>query len=167
MTGWIEEAFRNSDWQLISEDRFTATLSHLVSLYDKLPIQLIHRDVHFGNFLFHEGKFSGYIDFDLSQRNIRIFDLCYFMAGRLSEEEKLNMTETEWLSMLRDVFDGYRERITLTEEEKQAVPYVMQAIELLFAAWFLGEQDTKCAEDAIRIYDFVERNFDKILSLIK
>ena len=167
MTGWIEEAFRNSDWQLISEDRFTATLSHLVSLYDKLPIQLIHRDVHFGNFLFHEGKFSGYIDFDLSQRNIRIFDLCYFMAGRLSEEEKLNMTETEWLSMLRDVFDGYRERITLTEEEKQAVPYVMQAIELLFAAWFLGEQDTKCAEDAIRIYDFVERNIDKILSLIK
>ena len=34
-----------------------------------LPVQLIHRDVHFGNFLFDEGKFSGYIDFDLSQRN--------------------------------------------------------------------------------------------------
>ena len=56
---------------------------------------------------------------------------------------------------------------TLTEEEKQAVPYVMQAIELLFAAWFLGEQDIKCAKDAIRIYDFVDRNTDRIKSLIQ
>lgn len=108
----------------------------------------------------------GYIDFDLSQRNIRIFDLCYFMAGRLSEEEKLNMTEEQWFSMLDDVFRGYQERIVLTEEEKQAVPYVMQAIELLFAAWFIGEQDSKGAEDAIRIYDFVERNMDKIRRLL-
>jgi len=55
----------------------------------------------------------------------------------------------------------------LSEEEKQAVPYVMQAIELLFAAWFLGEQDTKCAENAMQIYDFVEHNTDRIKSLIQ
>ena len=42
--------------------------------------------MHFGNFLFQEGSFSGYIDFDLSQKNIRIFDLCYFLAGLLAEE---------------------------------------------------------------------------------
>ena len=29
-------------------------------------------------FLFYNNKFSGYIDFDLSQINIRIFDICYF-----------------------------------------------------------------------------------------
>lgn len=43
-----------------------------MNLYSKLPIQLIRREVHLGNLLFDNNKFSGYIDFDLSQKNIRI-----------------------------------------------------------------------------------------------
>lgn len=111
-----------------------------------------------GNFLFDNGQFSGYIDFDLSQRNIRIFDLCYFMLGLLSEEEVLDISEEQWFSILSNFFAGYEQEQELMAEEKKAVPYVMEAIELLFMAWFMEQKDVKCIEDAMRIYCFVNKN---------
>lgn len=129
MQGWIRNTFRESDWKY---------------------------DVHFGNVLFDEGKFSGYIDFDLSQRNIRIFDLCYFVLGLLSEEEDIDITNEEWFEIVKDVFDGYNQKIPLLDDELKAIPYVMKSIELLFAAWFLRQNDMKRVEDAIRIFEFVD-----------
>lgn len=163
MKGWIKDSLENNGWKYISERQYDDIVSKLELLYDRLPVQLIHRDVHFGNFLFDEGKFSGYIDFDLSQRNIRIFDLCYFMLGLLSEEEQLEVTEDEWFDILKQVFLGYEKLIQLSEEEKQAVPYVMMSIELLFVAWFVSQNDISLAEDAVRIYNFVEKNVMKIM----
>lgn len=127
-----------------------------------MPVQLIHRDVHFGNFLFSDGEFSGYIDFDLSQRNIRIFDICYFLLGLLSEEKKLDITEEEWFAWVGDVFDGYEEKLELLEAEKEAVPCVMECIELLFAAYFESIKDVKCAEDAYKIFEFVRQREERI-----
>lgn len=166
MNGWIKEAFVKNNWNYIEESEFGNLVDRLEKLYDKLPVQLIHRDVHLGNFLFDNGKFSGYIDFDLSQRNIRIFDLCYFMLGLLSEEEVLDISEAQWFDILKHFFDGYEQEHELLAEEKQAVPYVMEAVELLFVAWFLEQNDIKCAEDAMKIYQFVERNVERILTVI-
>lgn len=140
-------------------------VSKLESIYDQLPVQLIHRDVHFGNFLFDQGRFSGYIDFDLSQRNICIFDLCYFLLGLLSEEEKLEITKEQWFDFGIKVFAGYERKLPLSEIEKQAIPYVMECIELLFVAYFEGQNDVLCAEDAFRIFEFVRENEDRIQEL--
>ena len=85
-------------------------------------------------------KFSGYIDFDLSQRNIRIFDLCYFLLGLLSEEEKLELTEEQWFDFVSKVFKGYERKLPLSEAEKQAVPCVMECIERLFTAYYEGQK---------------------------
>lgn len=163
LKGWIKDSLDNSGWKCISREKYEEVENGLEALYDKLPVQLIHRDVHFGNFLFDNGQFSGYIDFDLSQRNIRIFDLCYFMLGLLSEQDKLEVEKDEWFLLLHNVFKGYQENITLKEEEKQAVPYVMMAIELLFVAWFASQNDVKCAEDAMKIFDFVDKNIKNIV----
>ena len=46
-------------------------------LYKNLPRQLIHRDVHSQNMLLENGKLSGWLDFDISCRNIKMFDLAY------------------------------------------------------------------------------------------
>ncbi|MBQ3512267.1 MAG: phosphotransferase [Lachnospiraceae bacterium] len=166
MKGWIRTSLKDSGWKFISEDKFNENVSQLEALYEKLPVQLIHRDIHFGNFLFDNGKFTGYIDFDLSQRNIRIFDLCYFMLGVLSEEEKLDVTQTTWFEILKNVFTGYQNKISLKKEEIEVVPNVMKSIELLFVAWFLGENDVKCAENTMKIYQFVDDNEDKIMKSI-
>ena len=114
-----------------------------------------------------QGEFSGYIDFDLSQRNIKIFDLCYVMLGLLSEEEKLEISEKQWFVILEKFFDGYEQQCKLTVEEKQAIPYVMESIEILFAAWFVGQNDITCAKDAIRIYKFIKRRTDRILKCVQ
>ena len=115
--------------------------------------------------LLHD-KFSGYIDFDLSQRNIRIFDLCYFLLGLLSEEEKLELTEEQWFDFVSKVFKGYERKLPLSEAEKQTVPCVMECIELLFTAYFEGQKDLSFAKDACRIYEFVRKHEKKIRKLI-
>lgn len=167
MNGWVRESFERTGWKYISEEEYEEIISILTELNYDLPVQLIHRDVHFGNFLFSEGKFSGYIDFDLSQRNIRIFDLCYFLLGLLSEEEKLRMTEREWFEFLQYVFQGYEKILQLSESERKAVPYVMECIELLFVSWFESEADLLCAKDAYQIFEFVKKSEEQIWNCIE
>lgn len=167
MKGWIKSTLEESNWELVSERAFQQILVRLEAVYEYLPVQLIHRDVHFGNFLFEKGHLSGYIDFDLSQRNIRIFDLCYFMLGILSEEEKLDITKEEWFVILKNVFRGYQQLSSLTGYEVQAVPYVMESIELLCAAWFYKQKDMVCAKDAMKICEFVKNNEAKIWETLK
>ncbi len=163
MKGWIRENLMNNGWQPVSEGEYTRAVEQLESVYETLPKQLIHRDVHFGNFLFHESRFSGYIDFDLSQKNIRIFDLCYFLAGLLAEETREAFTRAEWLENVQAVMEGYESVTRLTEAEKEAACCVMECIEILFAAYFTGKQDTKLAEDAYRIFCFI-RDSEALLS---
>lgn len=162
MNGWVKSGFEASNWKYISKEEYNKTVSQLAMVYDDLPVQLIHRDVHFGNFLFSNGKFSGYIDFDLSQRNIRIFDLCYFLLGLLSEEIKFEITEEIWFEFLKNVFVAYDQKCELTETERKVVPYVMECIELLFVSYFEGIHDVRCAEDAYNIFKFVKRQEDRI-----
>lgn len=79
---------------------------------DFLPtelLDLIHRDVHFGNFLFDQGIFSGYTDFDLSQRNIRIYDIAYFLLGLLADKEYTKLSEQNWLIIVHETIRGYEE----------------------------------------------------------
>ena len=167
MKGWIRDTFSKNEWVMVDKSLYDDTLLNLEKLYGTLPVQLIHRDVHFGNFLFDKGNFSGYIDFDLSQRNIRIFDLCYFVLGLLSEEETIVITEEKWFDILKNVFRGYDEVNKLLPQEIQAVPYVMKSIELLFAAWFLKQDDMKCSENAVKIFNFINDNMVKIVDTLK
>ena len=166
MNGWVRDNLEKNHWHYIERDAYDETVSRLGSVYGQLPVQLIHRDVHFGNFLFDNGEFCGYIDFDLSQRNIRIFDLCYFLLGLLSEEEKLKIGEEQWFAMVQNVFAGYGGKIELSAAEKQAVPCVMECIELLFTAWFEESKDARCAQDAFKIYEFVKRQEDRLGRLL-
>lgn len=162
MNGWVKSNLDANGWKYISKEEYEKIVLQLEKVYDNLPVQLIHRDVHFGNFLFSDGKFSGYIDFDLSQRNIRIFDLCYFLLGLLSEEEKLEITDELWFEFVRKVFVGYERKLKLTEVEKRAVPCVMECIELLFVSYFENINDVRCAEDAYRIFAFVKEQENRI-----
>ena len=152
MEGWIKQALQENAWEPVSEQEYLSVTAQLRSVYGSLPRQLIHRDVHFGNFLFLNGEFSGYIDFDLSQRNIRIFDLGYFLAGLLTRESGAKLEEDEWLRIVSDVISGYESVSELKREEKAALVPVMESIEILFAAYFLRTEDRICAEDAADIF---------------
>ena len=166
MKGWIREILINNAWQIVGREEYSEVVEALDSVYDYLPKQLIHRDVHFGNFLFFEGNLSGYIDFDLSQRNIRIFDICYFLAGLLAEETDDAFTKNEWLENIKSVIAGYESISSLSEKEKSAIPCVMECIEILFAAYFISMQDAKHADDAYDIFHFIQDCESDILNAI-
>lgn len=156
MKGWIREHLANNEWKILNEQEYSNAVELLESVYDCLPKQLIHRDVHFGNFLFFEGHLSGYIDFDLSQKNIRIFDICYFLAGLLAEENGDTFTKAEWIENVKSVIAGYDSILALSQKEKHAIPCVMECIEILFVAYFIGMDDTKHANDAYNVFRFIQ-----------
>ncbi len=134
MEGWVKDILTADGWKLIRKQEYESSVKRLRTVYAVLPKQLIHRDVHFGNFLFQNGEFSGYIDFDLSQRNIRIFDLSYFLAGLLAKESGNNLQKEEWLRILHDVLSGYES----------------------IATYFISIEDLLCAADAADIFHKVQ-----------
>lgn len=110
-------------------------------VYTKLPKQIIHRDPNPGNIIMAKDKW-GFIDFELSERNVRIFDPCYAATAILSEsfeeddEEKLS----KWIQIYRNILCGYDDVVHLTEAEKKAAPYVVLSNQLLALAWFADKE---------------------------
>lgn len=162
MEGWVTEELTKTGEEFLAMEQAREAIGQLREVYGDLPKQLIHRDVYLGNFLFVEKEFSGYIDFDLSQSNIRIFDICYFLLGLLLREGANTVEEEFWFQAVRLVVDGYESLILLSEVERASIPCVMKNIELLFVAYFSREKDEVSAQEAARLFLFICKNENKI-----
>ena len=79
-----------------------------------------------------------FIDFELAERNARIYDLCYAATAVLSET--FGADNDKWLDILAEMVRGYDSVASLTEEERRAIPYVILANQFVCVAWF-SEQD--------------------------
>ncbi|MEI5994884.1 helix-turn-helix domain-containing protein [Candidatus Enterococcus mansonii] len=122
-------------WSLkIPTDFFKNFLTKLSTLNNKLPIQIIHRDPNFSNILFCEQIVSGFVDFDLVEKNIRLFDPCYCATSILSGFETDNYPH--WLPILALILKGYDQENPLTKEEKSAIFYVICGIQMICVAYF-------------------------------
>lgn len=110
-------------------------------LYDKLPKQIIHRDPNPANIIISQDKW-GFIDFELSERNLRIYDPCYAATAVLSEgfDESDSAKLSKWLEIYRNILWGYDSVVKLTDQEYKALPYVIMANQLICTAYF-SEQD--------------------------
>lgn len=65
-----------------------------------MPHNIIHRDANPSNILFSNGEVSGFIDFEISEKNIRLFDPCYCATGILSEAEGVEGNFEKWPELL-------------------------------------------------------------------
>lgn len=136
----------------------------LETLYPRLPRQIIHRDPNPHNIIVAGDKW-GFIDFDLSERNVRIFDPCYAATAILSEtfedgnEEKL----VKWTKVMKEIMYGYDCVVHLSEDEKEAVPYIILANQLLATSWFEGKDKFKeLYEVNKKMTSWILSNFDKM-----
>ena len=107
------------------------------ALYPTLPRQIIHRDPNPGNILCGDDRW-GFLDFDLAERNARIYDPCYAATAVLSET--FGQNHGGWMEICRDILRGYDSVAKLTAEERQAVPYIILANQFVCVAWF-SEQE--------------------------
>ena len=110
-------------------------------LYNNLPKQIIHRNPHPSTIIVSQDKW-GFIDFELSERNLRIYDPCYAATAVLCEtyDEKDQEKLCRWVDIYRNIIWGYDSVVKLTNEEKKAIPYVVMANQTVCVAWF-SEQE--------------------------
>lgn len=111
-------------------------------IYDKLPKQLIHRNMNLSYVYLNGDEMAGVTDFELSEYCLRLFDVCYAATGILSE----NFTDTDetmekWLQLYKSIVRGYDEVVGLTKEEKQVLPYVVFSIQLICVAYFADKEE--------------------------
>ena len=70
--------------------------------------------------------------------------------------ELVPFIKSEWLADVKVVIAGYESITKLSEKEKGAIPCVMECIEILFVAYFLGVEDMKHANDAYYVFRFIQ-----------
>ena len=112
-------------------------LDTFADLYPQLPRQIIHRDPNPGNIICAADQW-GFIDFELAERNARIYDPCYAATAVLSET--FGHSNDRWLGIYRDIICGYDSVVHLTDEERKAIPHIILANQFVCVAWF-SEQD--------------------------
>jgi len=112
-------------------------LDTFANLYPNLPRQIIHRDPNPGNIICSHDQW-GFIDFDLAERNARIYDPCYAATAVLSET--FGRSNDKWLGIYRDIICGYDSVAHLTDGERKAIPFIILANQFVCVAWF-AEQD--------------------------
>lgn len=131
-------ALPNAKAALNLSDTFCADyLTAFAALYPELPRQIIHRDPNPGNIICADDRW-GFIDFELAERNARIYDPCYAATAVLSET--YGQDNDRWLGIFRDIICGYDSVAHLTDEERRAIPYVILANQFVCVAWF-AQQD--------------------------
>jgi Ser/Thr protein kinase RdoA (MazF antagonist) len=152
---------QNSQWNMGLAESF---FSDFAAAFGALPKQLIHRDPNPGNILFDGGEVSGFIDFDLSEVNIRLWDVCYCATGILSEGSA--EANEKWLEILGGILNGYDLEGRLTHEEKQAVFYVICSILMICIAFFTGRgKYREQAKTNCRMLQFIVQNKEKIKNI--
>ena len=133
-------------------------------LYPKLPKQIIHRDPNPSNIITCDDKW-GFIDFELSEKNVRIFDPCYAATAILSEtfaDDDENKLE-KWIDIYKEIVFGYDSVVKMSEDESKAVPYVLLSNQLIATAWFAEQEKYKdFYEVNIKMTRWIVHNFDKL-----
>jgi len=134
------------------------------ALYDKLPKQIIHRDPNPTNILFSGNDVSGFIDFDISEMNVRIFDPCYCATGILSEACEITDGYEKWPEILKGVINGYDNVCPLSDEEKSSILYTIYSIQMIFIAWLNGRDEEKSmAMENRKMLLWIWENSDKLI----
>ncbi len=135
--GWAlpEVRRQNKQWSMgLPEEFLDGYQAQISALLPKLPRQLIHRNPHPGNILFQNGKVTGFLEYEMYERNIRLWDPCYCGTGLLSELPP-SLWE-RWPLLFSGILQGYHAEEELTAEEKAAVFAVLCSIQMICIAWF-------------------------------
>lgn len=149
---------QNIQWNMgIPDSFFEEYTQNFGALFEKLPKQLIHRDLNPCNILFSGGDVSGFADFELSERNVRLWDPCYCATGILSEQHDVENAYDKFPEILESVLRGYDSAAHLTAEEKEAVYYVICSIQMICAAYF---------ESVTEYKDLAKTNREMLLYII-
>ena len=128
--------------KFVLSDDIVSYINSYNIIYEKLPKQIIHRDMHPNNILFINKKVVGFIDFEISVKSIRILDICYCLTAILSES--FNEGE-KWLNYIKPLISGYQSINKLTNDELDSIVLCLLLIEFIFTGYFISVENDKLA----------------------
>ncbi len=155
LNGWIGTALKDFGQETFAFSIFDQLAEKLEAAFPSLPHQAIHRDFHLKNVLFQDKQVSGYIDFDLSQRTARVYDLAYFSVGLLAEYFSDLDLRNQWPVFHERFVRDYHRHNPLQEEEKAVMGLFMVAIEILFVAYYSRTGKAKEAKEIDQIVEWL------------
>ncbi|MGM7682566.1 phosphotransferase enzyme family protein [Cytobacillus sp. Hm23] len=103
-----------------------------------LPQQLIHRDAHIFNVIIQKDRLAGFVDFDIVEHNVRLFDICYCSTSVLNEIFSDEALREKWFDFIKNLFASYHTVNPLNEVERKSVALVMLSIQTIFMAFFMN-----------------------------
>ena len=140
-------------------DEWTTAMDRLAPA---LPVQPVHRNPTPSDFIIQDGRPAGFIEFEMLERNIRLFDPCYASTGILSESMD-TPDLAPWFVFYRNILEGYDEVAKLTCEEKEALPYIVFAVCMLCYAFFSSDEKfAQLADINRRLFLFLYDNREKL-----
>jgi Ser/Thr protein kinase RdoA (MazF antagonist) len=131
-------------------------------LYELLPKQLIHRDLHPGNMLFEDKKVTGYLDFEMIARGPRIYDPCYCASAILFKNFKCQKTIQQWIDLIPPIIKGYNSKIAILDVERQSIFFFLLSIQLFLLGYHCTQGNLELARYFERIVFYVYDNKSKI-----
>lgn len=134
--GWVSEAVESKNIPVPRE--IIDTCLDFAEEYRALPRQLIHRDIQYGNILFENNMLSGFLDFDLSKKEVRVFDVVYFMTAVLADNYGDSIKK--WRRFAEAFLRGYHSENKLYAAEIRAFHKMALSIQFIFIAWFASKQ---------------------------
>ncbi len=140
-------------------------LDRFAALYPQLPKQIVHRDPNPDNIFLLEGRVEAFLDFDLSRILPRIFDICYAATGVLSDAFTRvdSAKQPAFFDVAQAIWHGYHAVAPLTDAEKQALPDMVIAIQMICVAAFSGtEKFAELAETNRRMLRMMLENDEKL-----
>lgn len=155
LNGWIKKSIESFGDGFFAAEVFEECLELMEGVYPSIQRQPIHRDIHLGNILFEGEEIVGYIDFDISQINARMFDIAYMAVGILAEVFEDIELRNNWLSFLEELKEGYKLVISIDEKEENSVWLLIVSIEMLFVAYFLSNGNNELAVSADKVLKWV------------
>lgn len=116
--------------------------------------------------MFSDGEISGFLDFDLSEINIRLWDPSYCATEILSESAP--ETYEIWFDILTGILQGYNNESPLTPEEKQSIFFVLCSIQVICVAFFGSRDEYKeLAKINCKMMQWMIQNQTRISSIFQ
>ncbi|MTI65845.1 MAG: hypothetical protein FH753_04505 [Firmicutes bacterium] len=125
---------------------------NFVKAFNLLPKHLIHRDLHPGNILIKDNKLTGFVDFDLVLKSVRIFDPCYCATSILISGIDDKVKRNKWIDIFHSLMNGYS-KVGLHQVEIENIMFILYSIELIYMNFSISIDDigaAKCNEKTLR-----------------
>ncbi len=151
------------DEELGRFDRILGGIEHeLRDALAGLPRRRIHGDCHTGNVVLHGTQVVGFVDLDHLPIGPAIYDICAALVDQVKWSVLDAAATSQWLAACDRVVVGYERVLPLSSREKEAIPCMMLAIQLLFAYWLFLHGNREWAEMNMQAFYWLHEHRSEI-----